>query len=188
MKIHNTVVTNTTSIANKFNFFFTNIGPELAKEICVPSRNNLKNYLLNQNGNNFTFKLIGEDVVGKLIDDLDSKNSTGCDGLSNTLFKSIKLNLVKTITLIVNQMLTTGIFPDKLKIAKVIQLFKNGDKTIFSHYKPISLLPSIARLFEKVIYQQLYEYFEDSNLFYESQYGFRKGHSTKLASLELGNR
>ena len=187
-KIDNTVVTDTTSIANKFNFFFTNIGPKLAKEICVPSRNNFKNYLLNQNDNNFTFKLIGEDVVGKLIDVLDSKNNTGCDGLSNTLFKSIKLNLVKPITFIVSQMLTMGIFPDKLKIAKGIPLFKKGDKTIFSHYKPISLLPSKSRLFEKVIYQQLYKYFADSNLFYESQYGFRKRYSTKLASLELVNR
>ena len=109
-KIDNTVVTDTTSIANKFNFFFKNIGPNLAKEICVPSKNNFKNYLLTQNDNNFTFKLIGEDVVGKLIDDLDSKNSTGCDGLSNTLLKSIKLNSVKPITLIVDQMLTTGIY------------------------------------------------------------------------------
>ena len=55
-------------------------------------------------------------------------------------------------------------------------------------FKLISLLPSIFKLFEKVIYQQLYKYFEDSNLFYESQYGFRKGHSTELASLELVNR
>ena len=130
-KIDNTVVTGTASIANKFNFFLTNIGPNLAKEICVPSRNNFKNFLLNQNDNNFTFKLIGEDLVSKLIDDLDSKNSTGCDGLSNTPLKSNKLNLVKPITLIVNQMLTTGIFPDKLKIAKVISLFKKGDKSIF---------------------------------------------------------
>ena len=169
-KIDNTVVTDTTSIAIKFNFFFTNIGPNLAKEICVPSRNNFKNYLLNQNDNNVTFKLIGEDFVSKLIDDLDSKNSTGCDGLSNTLLKSIKLNLVKPITLIVNQMLTTGIFPDKLKIANVMPLFKKGDKSIFSSYRPIFLLPSISKLFEKVIYQQLYKYFEDSNLFYESQF------------------
>ena len=85
-------------------------------------------------------------------------------------------------------MLTTGIFPDKLKIAKVIPLFKKGGKSILSNYRPISLLPSISKLFEKVIYQQLYKYFEDSNLFYESQYGFRKGHSTELASLELVNR
>ena len=148
----------------------------------------LKNYLLNQNENYFTFKLIRENVVGKLIDDLDSKNSTGCDGLSNTLLESTKLNLVKPITLIVSQMLTTGIFPDKLKIAKVIPLFKKGDKSIFSNYRPISLLPSLSKLFEKVIFQQLYKYLEDSNLFYESQYGFRKGNSTELASLEIVNR
>ena len=74
------------------------------------SRNNFKNYLLNQYDNNITFKLIEKDVVGKPIDDLDSKNSTGCDGFSNTLLKYIKLNLGKPI---VNQMLTTGIFPDK---------------------------------------------------------------------------
>ena len=85
-------------------------------------------------------------------------------------------------------MLTTGIFPAKLKIVKVIPLFKKGDKSIFSNYRPISLLPSISKLFEKVIYRQLYKYFEDSNLFYEGQYGFRKSHSTELASLELVNR
>ena len=69
-------------------------------------------------------------------------------------------------------MLTKGIFRDKLKIAKVIPLFKKGEKSIFSNYRPISLLPSISKLFEKVIYQQLYKYFEDLNLLYESQYGF----------------
>ena len=53
---------------------------------------------------------------------------------------------------------------------------------------PISVLPSISKLFEKVIYQQLYKYFEDSNVFYESQYDCRKGHFTELASLELVNR
>ena len=148
-KIDNTVVTGTTSIANNFNFFFTYIGPNLAKEICVPSRNNFKNYLLSQNDNNFTFKLIGEDFVSKLIDDLDSENSTGCDGLSNTLLKSIELNPVKPITLIVNQMLTTGIFPDKLKIAKVIPLFKKGDKSIFSNDRPISLFHQYPNFLKK---------------------------------------
>ena len=76
------------------------------------SKHNFKNYLINQYDKKITFQLIGEDVVGKLLDDLDSKNSTGCDGLSNTSLKSIKLNLAKPMTLIVNQMLTTGIFPD----------------------------------------------------------------------------
>ena len=87
-------------------------------------------------------------------------------GYQTPYLNLLKLNLVKPITLIVNQMLTTGIFPDKLKITKIISLFKRGDKSIFSNYRPISLLPSIAKLFEKVIYQQIYKYFEDSNLWF----------------------
>ena len=59
---------------------------------------------------------------------------------------------------------------------------------MFTNYRPISLLPSISKIFEKVIYKQLYVYFQESELFYNSQYGFRKGHSTELAVLELVDR
>ena len=85
-------------------------------------------------------------------------------------------------------MLETGVFPDKLKVAKVIPLFKKGDPTLLTNYRPISLLLSLSKIFEKVIYQQLYAYFENSNLFFKGQYGFRKGHSTEMASLELVDR
>ena len=85
-------------------------------------------------------------------------------------------------------MLTTGIFPDKLKIAKVKPIFKKGDTSSFSNYRPISLLPSISKIFEKAIYDQTYSYFQQNNLFYSSQYGFRKGHSTEYAALELVDR
>ena len=54
-----------------------------------------------------------------------------------------------------------------------------------TNYRPISLLPSLSKIFEKVIYQQLYAYFENSNMFFKNQYGFRTGHSTEMASLEL---
>ena len=85
-------------------------------------------------------------------------------------------------------MLNTGIFPDSLKIAKVIPLFKKGDDKILSNYRPISLLSSVSKVFEKVIYNQIYCHFDTHNLFYISQYGFRKGFSTELASLELIDR
>ena len=91
--------------------------------------------------------------------------------------------------LIINQTLTTGIFPEKLKVAKVVPLFKNGDKTILSNYRPILLLPAMSKIFEKkIVYNQLYQYFDSNNLFYKSQYGFRKNHSTELAALKLIDR
>ena len=115
-------------------------------------------------------------------------SSTGKDQISTNLLKQIKQCITPSLTLIINQMLNTGIFPDSLKIAKVIPLFKKGDDKILSNYRPISLLSSISKVFEKVIYNQIYCHFDTHNLFYISQYGFRKGFSTELASLELIDR
>ncbi len=70
-------------------------------------------------------------------------------------------------------MLKSGILPDKLKIDKVIPLYKKEDETSFSNYRPISLLQAISKIFEKVVFVQLYEYFQINNLFYKNQYGFR---------------
>ena len=117
-----------------------------------------------------------------------SKTSTGNDRLSTKLLKLIGPYLAPAITLILNQSLTTGIFPDSLKIARVIPLFKKGVKSIFDNYRPISLLPCISKIFDKVIYSQLYEYFKSNNLLYKHQYGFRPEHSCELATLEFVDR
>lgn len=84
-------------------------------------------------------------------------------------------------------MLKTGIFPSQLKIAKVMPLHKKNNKNLFENYRPISILPSISKVFERVIYNQLYEYFDINKLFFSHQYGFRKLHSTELAALELSD-
>jgi hypothetical protein len=100
----------------------------------------------------------------------------------------MKLIIVEPLTIIINQMLNTGIFPNLLKIAKVTPIYKKGDETDFSNYRPISLLPALSKIFEKVIFNQTYEYFTQEKLFYESQYGFRNKHSTEYAALEIVDR
>ena len=85
-------------------------------------------------------------------------------------------------------MLNTGIFPYKLKIAKINPIYKKEDETLFTNYRPISLLPAISKVFEKVIFQQVFTFFQDKNLFYCAQYGFRTEHSTEFAALELVDR
>ena len=92
------------------------------------------------------------------------------------------------MTLIVNQSLLTGIFPDSLKVAKITPIFKKDNPHITDNYRPISLLPAISKIFEKVAYGQVYDYFVENNLLYESQYGFRKLHSTELATLEITDK
>ncbi len=65
-------------------------------------------------------------------------------------------------------MLTTGIFPDKLKTAKVIPLHKKDEETLFTNCRPISLLPAISKIFEKVIFKQLYKFFLETKLLYNT--------------------
>ena len=92
------------------------------------------------------------------------------------------------ISIAFNQTIHTGICPDRLKIANVIRVFKKGNNSFFENYRPISLLPSISKIFENIFCNQLYDYFHTNNLFYNNQYGFRKMHSTEHASLELIDR
>ena len=82
-------------------------------------------------------------------------------------------------------MITTGIFPDSLKFAKIIPIYKKGEPTDLSNYRPISLLPTTSKIFERIIYIQLQEYLNRNNLFAEQQYGFRPNHSTEYAAVKL---
>ncbi len=79
-------------------------------------------------------------------------------------------------------------FPDKLKIAKVIPIYKKDNKTCFTNYRPISLLPAVSKIFEKTIFTQIYQFFHDNKLLYNAQYVFRTEHSTEYAALELVDR
>ena len=82
-------------------------------------------------------------------------------------------------------MITTGMFPDAFKVSKVTPIFKKGDCSLMSNYRPISLLPTISKIFERVIHDQMYEYFNEFNLLAKQQYGFRKKHSTECAAIKL---
>ena len=87
---------------------------------------------------NFDFKLISEETTMEALNNLKPTHSCGQHGISTKLLKTCKHAICKPLTLIINQMLSTCIFPDNLKVAKVIPLFKKGDKALFDNYRPIS--------------------------------------------------
>ena len=136
----------------------------------------------------FHFETVDSKKVEGIINKLKPKSSSGHDGISSSLLKNINLISVKTITLIINQSLCTGIFPDKLKLAKVVPVFKKENPHMTGNYRPISLLPVISKVVEKIVFSQLYKYFNDNNLLYNSQYGFRKGHSCEYAAMEVTDK
>ena len=136
----------------------------------------------------FHFECITPATVNKYISELAAKNSCGPDNISSILLKRLATHVVSPLTVMINQSLCTGIFPEKLKVAKVIPLYKKGDNHLFDNYRPISLLSTVSKIFEKTVFTQVYNYFCAHKLFYESQYGFRKCHSTELAAIELVDR
>ena len=88
------------------------------------------------------------------------KTSSGIDNISNKLLKQIKHIIVQPLTLIINQSLTSGIYPDKFKISKITPLHKKDDRTVISNYRPISLLPTMSKIIERIMHSQLYAYFK----------------------------
>ena len=186
--IDSKVISDKGDICTRFNEFFTNIGPKLADKIDSGKKKSFDAYLKKRVLTSFTFSLVDHNVTSKCVSSLASKSSSGHDGISLKLLKFLSSALVKPLTLIINQSLLTGIFPTKLKIARVLPSFKKDDVTLMDNYRPISLLTSTSKLFEKIVFTQLYNYFHENQLFYPSQYGFRKMHSTELAALELTDR
>ena len=142
-------------------------------------------YLTSSVDTQFSFTPISENETLKIIKNLKNKCSYGVDGISNVLLKSISNEIVKPLTLIINQSLETGIFPNAFKTSKVVPIYKKGDKANLSNYRPISILPTISKIFERVIHIQLYDYFCKNNLLCEQQYWFRSKHSTELATIKL---
>ena len=188
--IHNDeTLTANEEIADCFNSYFANIGVQLSSSFEESDRIlSFETYLGDDNVNpdlSFHFTPVTEDLVLTLISNLQNKTSSGMDGISNKLLKRIKHIIVQPLTLIINQSLTSGIYPDKFKISKITALHKKDDRTIVSNYRPISLLPTISKIIERVMHSQLYAFLNENNLITEQQYGFRSNHSTELATLKL---
>ena len=108
----------------------------------------------------------------KIIDSLPNKNSAGHDGISNVLVKNLKAEIIISLTIIFNNSLSAGIFPELMKHAEVVPLYKSGIKLETTNYRPISLLLTISKILEQFVYKEIYTFLNDGQLF-ESQYGLR---------------
>ena len=149
-------------IVNQFNDFFINVGPNLTKNVAQPINEKYRKFRNKSILTSFHFALIDENHAAKVLSYPQTKNSSGYDGVSMKLLTFLSPVLLKPLTIVINQSLLTGIFPDKLKIAKVVPLYKKDDPWLTDNYRPISLLPSISKLFEKIVFIQLTEYLKQN--------------------------
>ena len=125
---NNTLITDPNILANTFNDCFSNNGSDLASNICADGNKEMyKRYLLTQSQCSCKFGKIHEDDILKIINKMDKKGSSGYDMFCNKIIIAIKNEISNPLTLIINQMLESGIFPDSLKTAKIIPLFKKKE-------------------------------------------------------------
>ena len=123
--------------------------------------------------------------INSLIRLLPSKTSSGFDDISNTLLKRIGHNILIPLNIIFNKSLNCGIFPELMKRADISPLFKSKLDNDTNNYRPISLLLTISKLLEKIVYKRTYSFMEETDQIYKSQYGFRSQHSCENAVSEL---
>jgi hypothetical protein len=173
-----------TNIANLLNQHFTNIGPFLSNQL--PDTNNFESYLTENHNHSFNFEEVTVADISKIIDGFTRKKSSSFDNISNALLKDIKNGIIHPLQILINKSLTEGFFPDELKIAKIIPLYKSGEASDVNNYRPISLLPVISKVYEKLIYKQIYAYFE-TNFLTKFQFGFRKKSETNHCLLNFIN-
>ena len=173
-------------IAKVFNDDFSNVGLKYAKAI-KNSKKSINSYLLalSQNVKTLFWTPVTPGKLRKIITKLPSKRSSGYDNLDNCLLKEISPCFLNKLVYLFNKSLRDGIFPTGMKLAEVIPLYKGKERFLSNNYRSISLLITLSKLLEKIVYKRTYEFLNSSGQIFDSQYGFRAQHSCKHAIQEL---
>ena len=159
-------------IANIFNKFFVNVSHDITKNI-PPSNKSPLNFMGDRVGNSFFMSPSVPSEISDVISVLKSGKSLGPNSIPMKILKLLSPLISSPLSQIINESFQFGVFPDKMKLAKVIPLFKKGCPLTSSNYRPISLLSVFSKIAEKVMYERLYKFLEKHEILYNLQFGFR---------------
>lgn len=175
-EINDKLVSDQYQIANHFNDFFATIGSSL-NDALPPSTSDPLQFVEPYRGRPFEFHPVNNETICSVILSLKSTGS-GTDGISSKILKLICPNISPHLTHVFNLCLLSGTFPNQFKDALVVPIHKNGNPLSPNNYRPISLLPSLSKVLEKLVYGQVIEFLTENNIIFDHQFGFRKNHST----------
>ena len=165
-------------ISKSFNNYYTHVGPQPAQKI--QGHINPLNYL-NTTMKSMFIPYISEYEIIKSL----KNSSAGYDNIPASIAKQYIQHYIKPLTYLINSSFECGIFSNELKLAKVIPIFKNGDKKDISSYRLISILSFFSKIFEKAMYKHLINFIDKNKILYKYQFGFRKLHSRNHAIISL---
>ncbi|MBN1252581.1 MAG: reverse transcriptase family protein, partial [Bacteroidales bacterium] len=172
---------------DNFNEYFTS----LPKKTIEKEYGNVNKFGINLTSkycakNSMYFHECTIEEISKIISNLKNSNSTGIDEISTKTFKFCVEPLSIILSHYINQFIDEGVFPSRLKIAKIIPIFKkNGSKSDIKNYRPISLLNVVSKIVEACLYDRLYSYLDSKNFFEKNQFGFTKKSNTTSACISF---
>lgn len=171
-----------------FNQYFLKIPRTLKQQMeCLPGDHCNSLRTLNQCRYNFNFTHTSELEISEIISKLDLSKSCGYDEISPKMLFQCRDIISPYFTSIFNSIIDTSVYPESLKIAKIVPIPKENNATLVEKFRPIALLPLIDKIFEKILYKQLSCYLNENNLLYGYQYGFKKGCGTEEAVVNVIN-
>ena len=166
-------------IPDIMNSYFCSVGKDLADKISpVPNPLLSGDFEMNKAKAKFHFRTIEVQEIRDVFAKVKTAKSFGTDSISSYLLKLALPLIENSLAFLFNTSIVTSMFPDSWKIARVTPIYKNGDKADKSNYRPISVLPVISRLFEKLVTNQVYQHMEDNGLFSSGQSAYLRLHST----------
>ena len=171
-------------ISNEFNQFFVNVANNITETIPKTPKSPI-DYLINRNSSSFFLSPVTPIEVNEVILHLDPSKSIGPGSIPIKLLKILGPKISQPLAELVNQSFLEGTFPLKLRMAKVISLYKKGDPILPSNYRPISLLPIFSKVYEKLMHKRLYSFLKDHKIIYPLQFGFQENHSIDHALISM---
>ena len=185
IKTENCNFTDAKEISEILNDHFTEIRPKLASG-SPRGYTSCSDYITKANSP-FHLKQTSPKTILDLLKSMSAKKATSLDNIPSRLVKEAAPVICKSLATIFNKSVDTGIFPTGPKLAKVTPIHKANDKDNLNNYRPISVLSSIAKVFERIVFNQFYTYLNQNNLLSKFQSGFRPFHSTATALLDATN-
>ena len=181
------LLTDQKQVANCFNRFFTNVADNLLDKIG-DTTSKYQDFLKNPNEHSMFLNEVDFGEVELVIKNLDTTKSGDIYGLSPKLLQIGATEVSNNLKTIFNLSLKFGQFPDKLKYAKIIPIHKGDSRQIPGNYRPISLLPIIGKVFEKIVFNRVYSFVTEKNILVKNQYGFQRLKSTEHAGVDLQSK